>query len=98
MKKQTFGGSGVARYNEYVIFVKNTIPGDKVKARIFKRKSNYAEARLLELVEPSQLRIDAPCVYFAWCGGCTWQNITYENQLKIKKDHVSESLDHLGQT
>ena len=97
VEKTAFGGKGIARYNDYVIFIKNTLPGDKVNARIFKRKPNYAEARLLDILEPSPLRIEAPCVYFNWCGGCTWQNLSYTDQLKIKKEHVQDSLNNLRQ-
>jgi 23S rRNA (uracil1939-C5)-methyltransferase len=97
VEKTAFGGKGLARYNDYVIFIKNTLPGDKVKAKIIKRKPNYAEARLIDILEPSTLRIEAPCVYFNWCGGCTWQNLSYLDQLKIKKEHVQDSLNHLGQ-
>lgn len=97
VEKTAYGGKGLARYNDYVIFIKNTLPGDKVKARINKRKSNYAEARLIDILEPSPLRIEALCVYFNWCGGCTWQNLSYLDQLKIKKEHVQDSLNSLRQ-
>ena len=70
-----FGGKGIARLKEYVIFVANTIPGDNAKIKIFKRKQSFAEARLLNILKPSQLRQEAPCKYFDWCGGCTWQNV-----------------------
>jgi 23S rRNA (uracil1939-C5)-methyltransferase len=97
IEKTAFGGNGLGKYQDYVIFVKNTLPGDVVMARVFKRKANYAEAKLIELLKPSPLRIEAPCIYFSWCGGCTWQNISYNDQLNIKKEHVGESLDHLAQ-
>ena len=96
IEKTAFGGKGLARLGDYVIFVKDSLPGDKVKARIFKRKSNFAEARLLEILQPSDMRISAPCRYFDWCGGCTWQNLSYRDQLLIKQEHVIDSLRHLG--
>lgn len=97
IEKTAFGGSGLGKVQDYVIFIKNTLPGDVVKVRVFKRKANYAEAKLIEILKPSPLRIEAPCIYFSWCGGCTWQNISYNDQLNIKKEHVSESLNHLAQ-
>ncbi len=95
IEKLAFGGAGVARVENYVIFVKGALPGDRVKARIFKRKPSFAEARLLEVLTPSPQRETAPCPYFEWCGGCTWQNLSYENQLKYKREITAESLQHL---
>jgi 23S rRNA (uracil1939-C5)-methyltransferase len=96
IEKLAFGGKGIARLNDYVIFIKDTIPGDEVIARIVRRKAAYAEAKVLQIVRPSQLRIEPPCPYFAWCGGCTWQNISYEEQLQFKHKQVVESLMHLA--
>jgi len=95
IEKLSFGGAGVARQENYVIFIKGALPGDAVLARIQKRKASYAEARLLKVLTPSPERIKAPCPYFNWCGGCTWQNLSYENQLKYKRQIVRESLRHL---
>ncbi len=94
--KLAFGGAGVAKVDNYVIFIKDTLPGDRVIARITKRKQNFAEARLISIVEKSPLRLSAPCSYFEWCGGCTWQNMAYENQLDYKRQIVSESLRHIA--
>jgi 23S rRNA (uracil1939-C5)-methyltransferase len=96
IEKLAFGGKGLTRLNEYVIFVERSLPGDLIKARIVKRRPNYAEAKLLEIIKPSPLRIKAPCPYFGECGGCTWQNLAYTDQLKFKKEHVRESLKQLA--
>lgn len=96
IEKLAFGGAGVARIENYVIFVKDALPGEIVRVRVGKRKSTYAEARLLEIVKPSDQRQEAPCPYFKWCGGCTWQSLSYENQLSYKKQIVEESFQHLG--
>ena len=96
IEKLAFGGAGVARIENYVIFVKGALPGDRVRARISKRKPSFAEARLLEVLTPSPQREEAPCPYFEWCGGCTWQNLSYENQLKYKREITAESLQHLS--
>jgi 23S rRNA (uracil1939-C5)-methyltransferase len=96
IEKIAFGGKGIAYVNDFVIFVNRTLPGDLIKARIFKKKSNYAEARLMDIISPSPLRITPPCPYSNWCGGCIWQNISYEEQLSIKHTHVTESIGHIA--
>jgi 23S rRNA (uracil1939-C5)-methyltransferase len=96
VEKLAFGGFGVARIENYVIFIKNAIPGDVVMAKISKRKSSYAEARLLSIITPSELRVDAPCPYFSHCGGCTWQNMSYDNQLLYKRAIVQESVERIS--
>jgi 23S rRNA (uracil1939-C5)-methyltransferase len=96
VERTAFGGKGLAHVDDYVIFIKNAVPGDIVKTRIIKRKPNYAEAQILEIIKASPMRKDAPCPYFGWCGGCNWQNLDYQDQLQIKKDHVMESLMHMS--
>ena len=96
IEKLAYGGKGISRINDYVIFVNNTLPGDLVRAKIIKRKKNYATARLLEIIDSSKLRRPAPCPYFGWCGGCTWQNLAYSEQLRIKREQVLESVDHIA--
>lgn len=90
-----FGGKGVSRIDDYVVFVKRGIPGDIVNARIIKRKKNYAEAIIISFVEKSKLRIDAPCKHFEYCGGCTWQNMEYQKQLQFKSQIVADALKHV---
>ncbi len=96
IEKVAFGGKGIARLDDYVIFVDNSLPGDRVNARIRKAKQKYAEAYPLELLKSSQLRQEAPCKHFGWCGGCKWQNVDYPQQLAFKKQHVAEALAHIG--
>ncbi len=96
IEKLAFGGFGVARVENYVIFIKNAIPGDFVRAKISKRKTSYAEARLIEIINPSNIRIKAECPFFNYCGGCTWQNMSYENQLLFKRAIVQESITRLA--
>ena len=91
-----FGGQGIARVDGLVIFVKGAIPGDRVRALIFRKKKAYAEAKIQELLVPSPDRIEAPCPYFGICGGCQWQHVTYERQLEYKRGHVAEALSHIG--
>jgi 23S rRNA (uracil1939-C5)-methyltransferase len=79
-----------------VIFVANSVPGDRVLARVVRNKKNFAEARIVEVIEASPHRIIAPCPYSDFCGGCTWQCIAYEKQLEYKNALVMELLNHIG--
>jgi 23S rRNA (uracil1939-C5)-methyltransferase len=96
IEKLAFGGKGIGYLDDYVIFVPKTIPGDVVQAKIVKRKTHYAEARLLQILQESSLRQEAPCPYFGWCGGCTWQNLDYKEQLSVKREQVEESVKHIA--
>jgi len=91
-----YGGSGVGRIDGYVVFVPLTAPGDLVRARVTKAKRTFAEAGLVEVVEPGPDRTDPPCPYFGPCGGCSMQHLTYEAQLRIKEQFVRESLERLA--
>ncbi len=79
-----------------VTFVKGGLPGERVRARIVKAKKNYNQAKLLEILTRSPERIDAVCEHNDICGGCTWQDLTYERQLKYKRDQVVDCLKHIG--
>jgi 23S rRNA (uracil1939-C5)-methyltransferase len=92
-----FGGKGLVRINGMAVFVDQAVPGDQVLIRITRKKKNYAEARVMELLKASPDRIDPPCVYSGFCGGCKWQFLQYPVQLKYKRQHVQESLEHIGQ-
>lgn len=96
IKKMAFGGKGISKHNGLAIFVDNAVPGDTVRARIVKKKKSFAEARLLEVTTPSEDRRTAECKYSDYCGGCKWQFLEYEKQLEYKRQHVAESLEHIG--
>src|SRR6478735_5767807 len=87
-----FGGAGVARHDGYVVFVRDALPGDRVRAEITKRKRAYAEARTLEVVTPGPDRI-APVADHP---GAPWQVLPYERQLEYKQRQVGEALTRLG--
>jgi 23S rRNA (uracil1939-C5)-methyltransferase len=88
-----FGGAGVARAEGgYVVFIEGALPGDRVRARVHKRKRTYANARTLEVLEPSPDRV-AP---LADHPGAPWQVLTYERQLEIKQQQVDEALVRIG--
>ncbi|MBX5468450.1 MAG: 23S rRNA (uracil(1939)-C(5))-methyltransferase RlmD [Thermoleophilaceae bacterium] len=86
------GGSGVARANGYVVFVKGAVPGDRVRARVEKRKRAYAEARALELLEPSPERVPERAPH----PGAPWQVLPYARQLAEKQAQVADALERLG--
>jgi 23S rRNA (uracil1939-C5)-methyltransferase len=87
-----YGGAGVARTDGYVVFVQGGMPGDRVRAVIGKRKRAYAEARIVEIVEPSPERIAAVADH----PGAPWQVLPYERQLQVKSAQVDDALRRLG--
>ncbi len=96
IKDLAYGGRGIGKVNGFVIFVPGTVPGDVIRARIVKRKSNHASAELVDIQTPSPLRLTPPCPHFGKCGGCTWQNIPYKHQLVFKEQILKTTLEHLG--
>ncbi|MFP4158970.1 MAG: 23S rRNA (uracil(1939)-C(5))-methyltransferase RlmD [Desulfobacterales bacterium] len=94
--KIAFGGRGIAKIDGFTVFVDGAVPGDRVTARIVKKKKNYAEARTLSVISPSADRVEPQCRYAGWCGGCKWQFLAYERQLEYKRSHVQEALEHIG--
>ena len=92
-----FGGKGLAKIDGFTIFVDQAVPGDRVLARVLKKKKSYADSRVVELIEPSPHRQQAPCPYSGFCGGCKWQFLKYDQQLAYKRRFVEEALAHIGQ-
>ncbi|HOE96133.1 MAG TPA: 23S rRNA (uracil(1939)-C(5))-methyltransferase RlmD [Candidatus Sumerlaeota bacterium] len=92
-----YGGLGVARHNGFVVFVPNALPGERVAARIVKKKANHAQAVLERIEQASPHRIaNPPCPVYDRCGGCTWQNLPHEEQTRWKEKQVVDTLRHLG--
>lgn len=90
------GGRGVARLNGKVVFVEKGLPGQRVKIQIFKNRKDYAEGRVVELVENSPLYEKPRCDYFDICGGCSLQNMKYGEQLRYKQRWIKETLERVG--
>ncbi len=90
------GGMGFTKYEDFAVFIKGVVPQDRVLAQIIKKKKNYAEARLIQLISSSPLRIPPPCPYSGYCGGCAWQFLNYDSQLDYKRRHVIQSLEHIA--
>lgn len=91
-----FKGKGVAKHNGIAVFVPGTAPGDRVRARIIRKKKKYREAKVLDILEPASLRITPPCSHADTCGGCTWQHIPYEKQLEFKEQHVRDHMERIA--
>jgi 23S rRNA (uracil1939-C5)-methyltransferase len=91
-----YGGRGVARHGELVVFVARSLPGDRVRARVTKVKKRYAEARAVEVLEQGPGRVDAVCAHFGTCGGCAWQDLDYAEQLRHKEAQVRDAIERLG--
>ncbi|HEX4631800.1 MAG TPA: class I SAM-dependent RNA methyltransferase [Chthoniobacterales bacterium] len=91
-----FGGKGVARDSGKAVFVPFTIDGEGVSARIVREKKQFAEAELIEVLEASPHRVEAPCPYFGRCGGCSYQHISYEHQLELKQKQVAQAMRRIA--
>ncbi len=91
-----YGGKGIVHIEGFAVFVDQAVPGDRVRIIITRKKKNYAEARVVSLLQPSSDRVPAPCPYSGVCGGCKWQFLDYDRQLAYKRQHVVESLAHIA--
>jgi tRNA/tmRNA/rRNA uracil-C5-methylase (TrmA/RlmC/RlmD family) len=91
-----FGGEGVGRLENFVVFVPFTIIGEEVEIEITESKKSFGRARLLRVLKPSPNRVAAPCPYFGDCGGCQYQHMAYEEQLRIKHKQVSDLFARVG--
>jgi 23S rRNA (uracil1939-C5)-methyltransferase len=96
IEKLAFGGQGLARVDNQVVFVEEGLPGDRAFIQIKKVRRNYSDARIIEILKPSPLRILPACSHFGNCGGCKWQNLEYQKQCHFKREQVLESLAHIG--
>ncbi len=88
-----FPGYGITFYEGMKIYIKGAVPGQKVNARITKKKKNYAEAKIVDIIERAPYEIDPLCPHFGICGGCSSQNVPYEQQLHIKEDEVKRLFE-----
>ncbi len=91
-----YGGNGVARLDGFVVFVRRGLPGDTVHARVTKVKGGYAEAVALDVVEAGPEHVEARCAHFGACGGCRFQDLAYEAQIREKATQVRDALARIG--
>ena len=92
----TDSGDGVGRYDQKAVFVPDTVPGDRLLARLTRVKPKYAYGKLYQLIEKSDQRIKPYCIVADKCGGCQWQHISYEYQLQAKQNQVIQALERIG--
>lgn len=96
IEKVASEGKCLGKQDGKVIFVPFTAPGDVVDVFLTKARKSFGEGRVTKYHKKSDLRTDPFCKHFSVCGGCKWQHLPYETQLKFKGDHVLENLNHLG--
>jgi tRNA/tmRNA/rRNA uracil-C5-methylase (TrmA/RlmC/RlmD family) len=91
-----FGGEGVARINEFVVFVPYVIAGETAEVELVEVKKSFGRAKLLRLVTPAAERVNPACQHFGACGGCQYQHIAYPNQLVFKRKQVADLFQRIG--
>lgn len=89
-------GKALARVDEMVVFVPFTVPGDIVDLQVRRKKHHYCEAEVKRFIKYSNVRETPFCEHFGVCGGCKWQNLPYEEQLKFKQQQVTDQLTRIG--
>ena len=91
-----FGGEGVARVNDFVIFVPFVVLGEEVEIELTEVKKQFARARLLNVLRPSPQRVTPACRYFGDCGGCQYQHVAYAAQLEYKHKQIADLFERMG--
>jgi tRNA/tmRNA/rRNA uracil-C5-methylase (TrmA/RlmC/RlmD family) len=91
-----FGGEGVGKVDELVVFVPFVAVGETVEAEVTELKKNFARARLLRIVTPSAERVTPACGHFAACGGCQYQHLSYAEQLRVKHKQIADLFQRIG--
>ena len=91
-----FGGEGVGRVDDFVVFVPFVLAGEAVEAEITEVKKNFARAKLLRVRQPSPQRVGPECRYFGQCGGCQYQHAAYPAQLEIKRKQIADLFERVG--
>ena len=89
-------GKSLARVNDMVVFVPWTVPGDVVDLQVRRKKHSFMEAEVIRFIKYSNVRATPFCQHFGVCGGCKWQNLPYEEQLKNKQKQVHDQLTRIG--
>jgi 23S rRNA (uracil1939-C5)-methyltransferase len=91
-----YGGNGVARLDGFVVFVRRGLPGDTVRARVTKVQRRHAEALATDVLRAGPNHVAAPCAHYPACGGCRFQDLAYESQVRAKRQWVRDSLQRLA--
>src|SRR4026207_2260114 len=97
LEKHTYGGDTMGRLpDSRAVFVPFGLPGERVRVRLTEEKRNFARATLVEILDVSPRRITHRCIHFGVCGGCHYQNLSYEDQLNVKTDILRDQLTRIG--
>jgi 23S rRNA (uracil1939-C5)-methyltransferase len=96
IEKGVYRGRGLGRVEGRVVFVPRAHPGDRVRADITEVHAGWAEGTLVEVLDPAPARRSSPCPYVPRCGGCAYQDLGYEEQLRVKEEVLRESLARAG--
>ncbi len=91
-----YGGDGIARAGDFVVFIPFTAPGEEVEAELTEVKKQFARAKVLRVLRASPDRAEPRCPYFGDCGGCQYQHLQYEAQLRLKRAQVTDLLQRIG--
>ena len=88
-----FEGEGIAKIDDFAIFIPNAIKGEKIKILVVKVLSSYAFGKIIEIIKPSEYRIESDCTTYTRCGGCNLRHIKYEHTLEMKKNTVQNLVN-----
>lgn len=89
-------GKSLGRWKDLVTFIPYGAPGDVVDIQITRKKNSFAEASIIRMVKPSEMRVEPVCEHFGVCGGCKWQHIPYEKQLQYKQQQVVDAMERIA--
>ena len=89
-------GNSLARVNDMVVFIPYGAPGDIVDVKLRKKRKSYAEGNIVNMIKPSDMRVEPKCEHFGTCGGCRWQHLPYEYQLKCKQQQVCDAMERIA--
>ena len=89
-------GKAMGRHDDMVVFVPMTVPGDVVDVQIHNKRRRFMEGSVVRYIVRSPLRVEPFCEHFGVCGGCKWQNLPYEEQLRFKREQVFDQLTRIG--
>lgn len=96
IQNQGYEGEGIAKIEDYPLFIQGALKGEKVLVKVLKANKNYGFGKLLKIVEPSKNRVAPSCKHYEKCGGCNLLHMNYETQLEFKKERVMDCLRKIG--
>ncbi|WP_373897555.1 23S rRNA (uracil(1939)-C(5))-methyltransferase RlmD [Haloimpatiens sp. FM7315] len=96
IKAMGFEGEGIGKIDDFTVFIKGAIEGEKVRVKIINVKKSYGHGKLLEIIEPSEKRAAPICPIYEKCGGCSLQHLNYKSQLEFKRNRVKDVLERVG--